>query len=228
MRIIFLIIAIIIIYQIYQRGWLTFFATIIFRGNDEEKIIAFTFDDGPNQPYTNQILEVLKKYNAKATFFQLGENINKHPEAIKKIISGKHEIGNHSFSHRKLICKSPDFIRNEIQKTDDILKKFKVETKVFRPPYGLMFLSLPFTMQKFNKKIIMWEIDSKDYLNRPAKQISDKILRRVKPGSIILMHDGSGTAGGNRSNTVEALKLCLPKLIEQGYKFSTISDLLLK
>ncbi|MEA3500231.1 MAG: polysaccharide deacetylase family protein [Candidatus Marinimicrobia bacterium] len=228
MKILFFIIGIIIIYSIYQKGWFTFFAKIIFRGNDKKKIIALTFDDGPQSPYTENILEVLKKNKISATFFLLGENIKKYPESVKKIISGNHEIGNHSYSHKKLIFKTYDFIKNEIQKTDEILKTYKIETKVFRPPFGLMFILLPFLAQKFEKKIIFWNINSKDYLGLSAKKISEKILNKIRPGSIILMHDGNGLESGDRSNTVEVLKIIIPKLQEIGYNFSTISNLPLK
>ena len=228
MEMLLFIIGIVIIYFIYQKGQFTFFTKIIFRGNDKEKIIALTFDDGPQPPYTENILKVLNKNKILATFFLLGENIKKHPESVKKIISENHEIGNHSYSHKKMLFKSPDFIQKEIQKTDEILKTYKIETKIFRPPFGVGLLILPFIVKLFKKNIIIWSINSKDYLGLSAEKISERILRKIQPGSIILMHDGSGVDSGNRSNTVETLKIIIPQLKKMGYKFSTISNLPLK
>lgn len=228
MKILLFIIGIVIIYSIYQKGWFTFFTKIIFRGNDKEKIIALTFNNGPQSPYTENILKILNKNKISATFFLLGENVKKHPELVKKIISGNHEIGNHSYSHKKMIFKSPNFIKKEILRTDKILKTFKIETNIFRPPFGLMFFALPLIMQKSKKKIILWNINSKDCLGLSAKKLSKKILKKIHPGSIILMHDGNGVKRSNRSNTVEVLKIIIPKLKEMGYDFSTISNLPLK
>ncbi len=228
MKLIIFIITIVILYLIYQKGWFTFFTKIIFRGNDSKKTIALTFDDGPQPIYTENILNTLKENKITATFFLLGANIEKYPDLVKQIISENHEIGNHSYSHEKLFFKKPEFIKNEIRKTDELLESYKIETKIFRPPFGFMLFLLPFITKQFEKNIILWNINSKDYLGLSAKKISGKILKNVKAGSIILMHDGRGIKGGNRSNTVETLKIIIPKLKAMGYDFSTISDLPLK
>jgi peptidoglycan/xylan/chitin deacetylase (PgdA/CDA1 family) len=101
-----------------------------------------------------------------------------------------------------MLFKSPDFIQKEIQKTDEILKTYKIETKIFRPPFGVGLLILPFIVKQFEKNTIIWSINSKDYLGLSAEKISERILSKIQPGSIILMHDGSGVDSGNRSNTV--------------------------
>lgn len=161
------------------------------------KEIFLTFDDGPNE-YTLKILEILKKFNAKATFFVCGKNCQKFPEIAKKIIKNGHKIGNHTFSH-SINFLFPWNFKKEIEKTNQIIQKITgIETKFFRPPWGILTPWLKNYLFKNGYKIILWDIDSKDWRGK----ISDKIFKEIKQYSILLFHDCLQTS------------LMLPKILE--------------
>jgi peptidoglycan/xylan/chitin deacetylase (PgdA/CDA1 family) len=188
-----------------------------------EKAVALTYDDGPNPPYTNQLLDLLERNQIKATFFVIGKIIEKHPQTVQLILSKGHEVGNHSYSHKSLIFENPWFIRSEIEKTDKLLRQLGVKEEIhFRAPYGRKLLVLPYLLAKIDKKNILWTIDSKDYEASNPQVIETYVLEQIRPGSIILMHDG----GGERSQTVAATEMLIKKLKEKGYTFKTVSELM--
>ena len=158
--------------------------------SETEKKIALTFDDGPSE-FTLQVLELLKKYNAKATFFCIGKNIEIHPEIVKRIIDEGHLLGNHSYSHSKFF----DFynakkITDEIQKTDSLLEKFtSKKINFFRPPYGVTTPSIRRALQLTGHKVIGWNIRSLDGGTKNQELIFNRIIKRVSPGGIVLLHD---------------------------------------
>lgn len=189
----------------------------------DKKIVALTYDDGPNPPYTNQLLDLLSRYQVKATFFLIGEIIEKHPETVQLILSRGHELGNHSYSHKPLIFKSPWIIWSEIKKTDKLLRQLGVKQEIhFRAPFARKLIILPYILAKMHKKNILWNVDSKDYEATNFEAIEKNVLEQVSSGSIILMHDG----GGERSLTVVATEILIKKLQEQGYTFKTVSELI--
>ena len=191
-----------------------------YKKNTELKNIALTFDDGPDAIFTPKIIELLHYHNIKATFFLLGKNIAKNPEIVKELIKQNHEIGNHSYSHKTLIFKSPKYIRKEIEKTDQILSTSGLEkTKLFRPPYGRFCIPLLLVLRKMKKKMILWNIGPKDFKAKNSNEIIARIEKKLKPGSIIVLHEKTG------EKTLEALKILIPKLLEQNYQFKTISGL---
>jgi peptidoglycan-N-acetylglucosamine deacetylase len=191
----------------------------------KEKVVALTYDDGPNPPYTNQLLQLLERNQIRATFFVIGKIAEKHPEIVRLILSNGHEVGNHSYSHQPLIFKSPWYIRSEIEKTDKLLQQLGVEQEIhFRAPYGRKLIALPYLLSRMCKKNILWDLDSKDYDALSYEAIENRVLEHVHPGSIILMHDG----GGERSQTLIATEVLIKKLKENGYKFKTISELIHK
>ena len=196
---------------------------IYFHGNRDAKQIALTFDDGPSKE-TLEILKILKKFNAKATFFVLGERIKGREKIIKKIIKGGHEIGNHSFHHPKLWFKSKKFIEKEIIKTDKELDKFGVETNLFRPPPFLIGFNLLRACKKLNKKIIGADLIPKDYKKQKIENLVKKVLNKIKNGSIIDFHDYAKGIGRN-PNIVPALRKIIPELKKRKYKLITISEL---
>jgi len=153
---------------------------------ETEKKIALTFDDGPS-PYTLEVLALLKKYNAKATFFCIGKNIEEHPE----IIAEGHLVGNHSYSHSKFF----DFynakkIIRELQKTDSLLEEFTSgKINFFRPPYGVTTPSIRRALQLTEHKVIGWNIRSLDGGTKNQNLIFNRIIKRVSPGGIVLLHD---------------------------------------
>lgn len=202
------------------------FGRAIYYVKTTEKVVALTYDDGPTPPFTNQILEILKKYKIPATFFVLGKNAKNHPELIKEIFSAGHELGNHSWSHNLMAFKRPSFIKKEISNTDALLKRLGYNKEIlFRAPYGAKLVTLPIILSKLNKKHILFDVIPADWRQRGATTIAKRVVRQTKPGSIILLHDGGDNL---RQQTVQATEIIIQKLKDQGYSFLTVSNLLKK
>ena len=152
-----------------------------------QKVVALTFDDGPTKN-VNQILPLLDKYNAKATFFLIGEEIEKHPEEAKKIVEAGHQIGNHTYSHNRMVFKTPSYIKEEIQKTDQLIQKAGYKGEIdFRPPNGKKLVGLPYYLNKHNRDTITWNIEPDSYYTNASDKVN-YVKENIKPGSIILMH----------------------------------------
>lgn len=203
------------------------FGRCIHRISTSEKIIALTFDDGPSV-YTEEILNILRVNNTQATFFLLGKHAEQFPNLIQQIYKEGHDIGNHSYSHESLIFKSLAFIRKEIEVTDQIIKQSGYEGTIhFRAPYGRKLIGLPWILYKSNRPHILFDVVSNDWASPGVSVIVHHVLTQVKPGSIILCHDGNGdNMGQDRSQTVQAIPIIIQKLKANGYRFVTISELL--
>ncbi|MEG4021471.1 polysaccharide deacetylase family protein [Microcoleus sp. S13C4] len=195
------------------------------RADTEVKVVALTYDDGPYPPYTNQLLDILDRYQVKATFFEIGSNIEKHPEIVKMIIAKGDELANHSYSHKDMMFKPRQFLLSEIEKTDKLLQEVgvKQDSISFRPPWGRRFVVLSYLVSQMHKKLIMWDVDSHDYEETlTAEDIANRVIHNVRSGSIVVMHDG----GGDRSKTVAATEMIVKDLQSKGYEFKTVSELL--
>jgi len=197
------------------------------RADTEEKVIALTYDDGPSFPYTNQLLDILDRYQVKATFFVIGRNIEKHPEIVPLIVARGHELANHSYSHTDMMFKPQEFLLSEIEKTDKLLQELgvKQDSISFRPPFGRRFIVLSYLLSQMHKKQIMWDVNSHDYKNTlTAEDVANRVIDNVRSGSIVLMHD----SGGDRSKTLAATQAIVKTLQSKGYAFKTVSELLKK
>jgi peptidoglycan-N-acetylglucosamine deacetylase len=195
------------------------------RADTEEKVVALTYDDGPYPPYTNQLLDILDSYKIKATFFEIGRNIEKHPEIVPMIIARGNELANHSYSHKDMMFKPREYLLSEIEKTDKLLRELgvKQDSISFRPPWGRRFVVLSYLLSQMHKKLIMWDVDSQDYeKTHTAEEIANQVIDNVRSGSIVVMHDG----GGDRSKTVAATDIIVKTLQSKGYAFKTVSELL--
>jgi peptidoglycan-N-acetylglucosamine deacetylase len=187
----------------------------------DRKVIALTFDDGPSKERTNDILYVLSKYNVKATFFVLGQNVQNYPGLALKIVQHGHSIGNHTWNHPYSQQSKASAARQIDRTTDIIYKVTGVKTELFRPPGGYINNGLVAHAKQKQNTIIMWSVDTSDYRNS-TKKILDNALNHAKPGGIILLHDG----GGDRWNTLIALPHLIEGLQKKGYEFVTIPELL--
>ncbi|WJS95823.1 polysaccharide deacetylase family protein [Flavobacterium johnsoniae] len=187
---------------------------------ETEKKIALTFDDGPSE-FTLEVLELLKKYNAKATFFCIGKNIEKHPEIVKQIITEGHLVGNHSYSHSKFFdFYHEDKITKELRKTDQLLEKFtSKKINFFRPPYGVTTPSIRRALKKTNHKVIGWNIRSLDGGTTNVESILNRIKKRVSLGGIVLLHDTG-------KHSVLVLEQFLQFLQQNNYEVISIEELL--
>lgn len=191
----------------------------------EEKLIALTFDDGPHRKYTAQVLDLLAEYDAKATFFVIGQNAEKNPELVLRAYNEGHELANHTYTHPLKIT-APE-LEKQLKQTNDIIHSITSFYPVlFRPVGGQYTDEMINVATDHGYKVVMWSWhqDTEDWKNPGANKIIKKVLKGTKPGNIILFHDG----GGNRIQTIEALEEILPKLQEQNFKFVTISELLRK
>lgn len=189
----------------------------------EDKVIALTFDDGPHSTYTPQILDLLSLYDAKATFFVVGERAEKHPEIILREIEDGHEIANHTYTHP--FSSSTDQLKMELEKTNKLIHSITgIYPVLYRPVGGNYNEHTVNAAVESGYKVVMWSWhqDTEDWKRPGTQKIINKVLSGTTPGNIILFHD----AGGNRSQTVEALKEILPELKKQGYEFVTVSELL--
>jgi peptidoglycan/xylan/chitin deacetylase (PgdA/CDA1 family) len=197
------------------------------RADTEVKVVALTYDDDPSPPSTNQLLDILDRYQVKATFFEIGRNIEKHPEIVPMIVARGHELANHSYSHTDMMFKPREFLLSEIEKTDKLLQELgvKQDSISFRPPFGRRFVVLSYLLSQMYKKLIMWDVDSLDYENTlTAEDIANRVIDNVRLGSIVLMHDG----GGDRSKTLAATQAIVKTLQSKGYAFKTVPELLKK
>lgn len=187
-----------------------------------DKLIALTFDDGPWPKYTAQVLEVLKKNKIKATFFVVGEVLQRHPDLGKRIVSEGHVIGNHTWNHWYHFF-NKEAAALEIDRTSDLIYKTTgTKTTLFRPPGGMLHNGLAAYAQSKDYTVVMWSADSIDYALPSAPTLVNTVIRQASPGGIVLLHDG----GGPRKNTVAALPAMISRLKKKGYRFVTIPELL--
>ena len=188
-----------------------------------KKQIALTFDDGPHRSYTAQILDILKRYNIRATFFVVGENAKTYPELVKRELAEGHEVGNHTFSHLKLQCAQSSLLRSEMLETEELIYSITGKrTVLFRPPEGVCSKETAALAAEMNYNVILWTIDTRDWAHTPVKTIENQVLTQVKSGDIILFHDFIG----KNSPTPQVLQDILPKLLAEGYQFVTVSELI--
>ncbi len=187
-----------------------------------EKNIYLTFDDGPNEPYTSQVLDILSAKGAKATFFVCGKNIEQNPESIKKIVEAGHAIGAHSYSHNpwKVIAGN---LFDETEYTRELIKKYTgVDTRIYRSPWGITMPWLNRKLKQNGYSVFHWNIMSFDWWQPSAEYIADHTLKRIFSDAIILLHDGDQTQNGSRNNTIKALPVILTELSAKNYKFKLL------
>lgn len=183
----------------------------------KEKMIALTFDDGPSSATTPQALDILKKYNIKATFFVLGQHVAGNEDILKRMKAEGHEIANHSWSHPNLVTLSADQVKQEIDQTQNAIASVVGEKPVLlRPPYGSVNQAV---LSAANLPAIYWSVDSLDWKSHNPQAILQIVQQSTYPGGIILMHDIHQT-------TIDSLPAVIEYLKGQGYSFGTVSELL--
>ena len=202
-----------------------FFGRIVPRVNTSEKIVSLTFDDGPTPNGTNDILKVLDEKNVKATFFVIGAELEQNMSEGRKIVAAGHELGNHSYSHTRMILVTPGFVQQEVEKTDQLIREAGYSGEItFRPPYGKKLLALPYYLSKTGRKTITWDVepDSNPETARDANKIIENTRSRVRPGSIILLH----VMYPSRQESMKAVGGIIDNLRREEYRFVNISELL--
>ncbi len=186
-----------------------------------DKVVALTFDDGPTKN-TDAILSLLDDYQVKATFFLIGKDIEGQPEEARKIAEAGHQIGNHTYSHKRMVLKSPAFIKHEIEKTDDLIADIGyTESIVVRPPYGKKLIGFPYYLNKHKRETITWNLEPDTFFTQADEKVR-YVKENIRPGSIILMHPMYDSTG----NELQAIEKILQTLMDEGYTFVTIDELL--
>lgn len=200
--------------------------TFLFRGRPGKKQVALTFDDAPDTVYTPQVLDILKRYHVKATFFVVGYRAAQHPGMVKRMIREGHVVGNHSYGHAYLKkLTRPEFIQ-EIEKAERILTPLTgYVPRLVRPPYGAVNDEQLSWLSGHGYLTVNWNVDPQDWMGLPSQEILSRSLSAAQPGSIILMHCGTGN-GGSLKGTVGALPAMIEKLRGKGYQLVTLADLL--
>lgn len=198
---------------------------IVWEVPTSNKVIALTFDDGPHKEHTEQILNLLKQYDARATFFVVGSRVEKHPEIVARALDEGHEIGNHSYSHPPFYNIGADTLRKELTKTQDaIYQATGIRSVLFRPPGGRYNDAIVNASKEVGMLTVLWSWhqDTLDWRKPGVNAIVRTVVKNARNGDIVLMHDF--VPGSDQ--TVEALKTILPELKEQGFSFVTVSELL--
>ncbi|MCX6997199.1 MAG: polysaccharide deacetylase family protein [Kiritimatiellaeota bacterium] len=193
-----------------------------------EKLVALSFDDGPNDPCTPALLDVLDKEKAPATFFLIGANAERHPDIVRRMAQAGHAIGNHSWEHPRYDRLAPDEIRQQLRKTDELLEKLTgVKPLLARPPYGLYGPGFFDICRTEGLVVGGWSAEAHDWNPHTPEQLVQLLLDQTAPGVIYLLHDGMETNDGpHRVASVQAVALLVPELKRRGYRLVTIPELL--
>ena len=190
--------------------------------------LALTYDDGPNDPYTLCILEVLARHEVRATFFLIGRFVAQKPEIAREIARAGHAIGNHTFNHPNLIFCPAMGVRRELEQCRKILNDtVGPHSALWRPPYGARLPHVLGVGRKLRLATVMWTVSSNDWKIHSAAGIEKRVAERVHGGDIILMHDGAHVRmGADRARTVEATAALIPRLKSEGYEFVTVPEMM--
>lgn len=206
-------------------------AGIFRRGNPDLPYVALTFDDGPDPRYTPEVLRILREAEVPATFFLVGAHAARHPELTRRIREEGHEVASHTYSHRNLLLMAPGLVEQEVVKTEDVLKRVTGERpRLFRPPRGLYNRSLQKVLAERRYTTVLWSVSSRDWIEPSPRLIARNVLGPVRGGDIVLFHDSGAiltSEGGDRRHMLQALPYIIRQLKAEGFRFVTVSQLLL-
>ena len=198
------------------------FGHVVTHVDTDKAVVALTLDDGPSRKHTAKVLDILAAKDAKATFFLTGHEALQNPDLTRQIVAAGHGIGNHSFSHDRLILKSPARIRTELADTDKAIRDAGYADAIpFRPPYGQKLFVLPWVLSEQDRPSIMWDTALADE-SLPPEPLAAHIIAEAKPGSIIVLH----VMYDSRENERAALGLIIDGLRDRGFEFVTVNALL--
>lgn len=190
--------------------------------HSEQRIVALTFDDGPWPGQTDRILDVLKKHDVKATFFVIGRQAKANPRVMRRIAEEGHSLGGHTYNHKALAGASPELVTAEVGAGQRAVRSVTgVTPKWFRPPGGGVDGTVYLEAKRQQARLVLWSVDPQDWRGYRASKIANDVIRDVRPGAVVLLHDG----GGNRSQTLKALPWIIRELKERGYVFVTLDQM---
>jgi len=201
-----------------------------FTGNGPRtREIALTFDDGPNDPYTFQLLEILAKRSARVTFFMIGKYVDLRPDIAQAVTAAGHAVGNHTYTHPNLIFQSGWQLRDEISRCDRALNDAigSQRTKLFRPPFGGRRPATLRTLRKLGLTPVMWNVTGWDWDAKSSHSIEHKVTAQVRGGDVVLLHDGGHLRfGTDRAFTIKAVEHLLDRYLGEGYAFKTVPQMM--
>lgn len=218
------IVIVLVMYSLFPTYYFKYFNKNTIKCFRNKNNISLTFDDGPDEIYTEKLLDQLKHFNIKATFFVVAKSAAKNPHIIERMINEGHCIGLHSLEHKNALIKGYFYTRNDFAESMDIMKKFGWDVSYYRPPWGhLNLFSLHF-IRKYNLKLILWNVIVGDWAkSSSASDIENRLLAETKGGSFICLHDGRGSEGAPK-RTILALERVIPKLQKKGFCFTLLED----
>ncbi len=192
------------------------------------RLLALTYDDGPNDPYTWRLMEVLDRHQVKATFFLVGRFVQQKPEIARALVAAGHAIGSHTWDHPNLIFRSREQVRGELEQTQRaILEATGVNVRLFRPPFGGRRPATLRAVRAFGLEPILWNVTCYDWKAKSADEIVGHAERQIRGGNVILLHDGRHRAmGTDRSRSIEASDRILTRYRGEGYQFVTIPQMM--
>ena len=192
------------------------------------KQVALTFDDGPNDPHTLRLLDVLAQYDVRATFFLIGRYVRQRPDIVQEIMKRGHVVGNHTFTHPLLIFHSSSRIRAEILQCREAIRDAVGEhSNLFRPPWGGRRPGVFGIVRQLGLEPVMWNVTGYDWNAPSAEYIEKKVTAKIRGGSVVLLHDGSHAAfGADRSKTVTAVDRLVKRYKAEGLEFVTVPEIM--
>lgn len=199
--------------------------TLVARVETDRPVVALTFDDGPQPGYTQEVLDTLARLKVRATFFLIGEEVERHPAEARRIVAAGHEVGNHSFTHQRMLFHGTEWIRRELDRTDAALAAAGWKgTPLFRPPYGKKLFTLPYVLWASGRTAVTWDVEpeSDPKIDGDARAIAMHVTEKVRTGSIILLHPMYEKRGATRA----ALGPIIEALKAQKLELVTVSELL--
>ncbi len=200
------------------------------KGPTQMRVIALTFDDGPDPRYTPAILDILDQFNVKATFFMVGTHVARNPDLAHQVAQRGHEIGSHTYTHRNLLGLARPTLMVEVAKNQNTIERaVGRRPTLFRPPRGLYDNNLGAILEKEGLTLVMWSRSSVDWSEPGPEAVVRNVLTKVQNGDVILFHDSGdlvGSTGGSRLSTVEALPTIISELKRRGYTFVTITEMM--
>lgn len=192
------------------------------------KRLVLTFDDGPDPVYTQKLLDLLKDEKIKATFFVVAQNAAQYPELIDRMQKEAHCVALHSLEHRHALLCSYYYMKYDFSKSMELLQKLGCNIRYYRPPWGAKNLFTRIFVKRYHLHTVLWDVMVGDWKAGPTPEIlADRIRKKVFDGAVICLHDGCEKYGGAKGapfNTIDALKIVLPKLKEEGYSFVTVEE----
>jgi len=215
-------------YWLFMSPYSQAFGRYPYRGDRSDRVVALTFDDGPNEPYTSQIADYLASKHIRATFFQVGRCVERFPETTVRLTAAGHVIGNHSYTHAFHAYLMPGRLAREVARTQEILRaKLGRRPALFRSPWLWRQPMLLRTVRRNSLQPVSGEFcHALEVFQPDGARIARRAIAKTKPGSMLIFHDGVDGRAGNRGETVRAVRITTEELLRQGYRFVTADELL--